>query len=152
MATFGPSEVALHRYFLWANRLRSHAQACGEAPTDGIARRLWFNQAFAYVGLWLGLLFVVLEGWRELGHQDAAVAELLEPDRVELLRRFRNGAFHFQKEYFDDRFSDVFSRGTDALLWAGKLHDAIGNWFLHEAELAGVDVASLRMMAKEALE
>lgn len=151
MATFGPSEVALHRYFLWANRLRGHAQACGEVPTDGIARKLWFNQAFAYVGLWLGLLFVVLEGWRKLGHQDPAIAALLVPDRVELLRRFRNGAFHFQKTYFDARFTDVFSRGTEVIVWAGQLHDALGGWFLREAELAGVDVAALRTMAKETL-
>ena len=44
---------------------------------------------------------------------------------LDLLRRFRNGAFHYQRDYFDSRFTDVFS--SDAVrYWSVQLHASSG--------------------------
>ncbi len=46
------------------------------------------------------------QGW-ELGLADKEVDALIASQNVELLRRYRNGVFHFQREYFDERFLEL---------------------------------------------
>jgi hypothetical protein len=82
-----------------------------------------------YMSLWYGELYVVIEGWKELGFSDPTVDALLSSPNVELLKRYRNGAFHFQKDYFDDRFLD-FMRGDAAVKWVSNLNQAFGSYFL----------------------
>jgi len=144
MTRFGPAEHALHRYYLWANRLRLHFKSCGEPPTEKLQRQLWFNQSFAYLALWLGLLYVVVEGWRDLEHSDDSISPLLESPNVELLRRFRNGAFHFQSDYFDKRFTDLLFGPNAPLLWAEEVHQALGDWFIKEAKSLGITIEVIR--------
>jgi hypothetical protein len=47
---------------------------------------------------------------------------------VQLLRRFRNGVFHYQKRYFDERFTDFIS-AQDTVEWVHDLTNAIGAFF-----------------------
>jgi hypothetical protein len=54
-----------------------------------------------------------------------------------LLRRFRNGAFHFQREYLDGRFVDFLSKGEDILIWLTELHQAFNQFFLGKLTEAG---------------
>ena len=57
---------------------------------------------------------MVIEGWQELGLADPAVDRLLMSPKVDLLRRYRDGVFHFQPDYFDSRFMDFIRQGQDA--------------------------------------
>ena len=57
-----------------------------------------------FMSYWYGGLYAVIEGWQELGLTDPTIDRLLESPNVELLRRYRNGVFHYQMTYFDDRF------------------------------------------------
>lgn len=139
------SEFALHRYFLWANRMRAHFTDCGNPPDEKVARRLWMQRSFAYLATWLSFLYVLTEGWVHLRLADSEVDRLIVSSNRELLRRFRNGTFHFQAAYLDPRFTDMLLDGGDALAWAGELHEAFDEWFVRRVAEAGVrlDVISL---------
>ena len=69
-------------------------------------------------------------GWRELGLTDEAVDRLLESPNVPLLRRFRNGAFHFQREYDDTRFLELITEGEHVVRWVRGLREAFSEFFL----------------------
>jgi hypothetical protein len=130
-----PEAVPLHRYFIWANRMRTHAdevlpkmaKAVEESQSLGSQG---FTEWFLYLSYWYGGLYVVIEGWRELALTDPTVDGLLQrTELVELLRRYRNGSFHFQREYFDDRFTG-FIQEQGSVAWVRDLNRAFGAYFL----------------------
>jgi hypothetical protein len=140
---FSEGEYALHRYFLWANRMRAHLLQSGVPPTETLARRAWLQRAFPYAATWLGFLQVLTEGWAELRLDDATIDELMRSPNVTLLRRFRNGAFHFQRTYYDARFLEFLRDPTEPLAWATTLHNAFGDWFLRRARALGIQMPDL---------
>lgn len=133
-------EHTLHRYYLWANRHRAHFATFrserSTAPKDQHGRRLWLNAALAYVAYWFASLYVVVEGWKELRLSDPAVDKLLMSEYVDILRRFRNGVFHYQKDYFDGRLMDLVDN-EEAIEWAVQLHSAFGDYFLRRFDELG---------------
>ena len=76
-------------------------RAAGEVPESAFA-----DDMGLYMSYWYGALYVVVEGYYELRLNDATINQLLKSPNVSLLRRFRNGAFHFQADYFHSRFTD----------------------------------------------
>lgn len=64
----------------------------------------WTDQ-FLYMSLWYACLYVLIEGWLQLKLSDPEVDALLESPNVDLLERFRNGVFHYQRDYWDERWS-----------------------------------------------
>ena len=123
-------EYALHRYYIWADRMRLHFdQELRRRNTTSNQFELSIEE-FMYISLWYAQLYTVIEGWKKLGLQDGAVdILLLQADHVDLLRRYRNGVDHFQKGYFSTKFTN-FVAMTDSALWIRSLHTAIGNYFL----------------------
>ena len=95
--------VTLHRYFIWANRMRPHFDEVLSKGDLGEGRKADI-ESFLYMSYWYGGLYVVIEGWRELKFADAVIDKMLQSPNVKLLRRYRNGVFHFQKNYNDERF------------------------------------------------
>ena len=77
-----------------------------------------------YMSYWYSGLFVVCEGWKELGLTDPAVDSLMTQDKFDLLRRYRNGTLHFQKDYLDDRFID-FCAAQSSVDWVRSLSSAV---------------------------
>jgi hypothetical protein len=127
---------ALHRYFIWSEQMREHYFAVvtrtGRIPEvrspDGI-------RAFLYMSYWYGGLYVVVEGWRELSLSDDAIDTLLQSSNVDLLRRYRHGAFHYQCQYFDARFTDFWQPEAGTVTWVQKLRSELSRWFLaHSGE------------------
>ena len=49
---------------------------------------------------------------------------------VELLKRYRNGVFHFQRNYNDKRFLEFMTQGNDAVTWVRRLNEQFGRFFL----------------------
>ncbi|MGO8754745.1 MAG: hypothetical protein ACLQHK_05890 [Gallionellaceae bacterium] len=131
MATIQTSEglLSLHRYFIWANRMRTHfdellqLENYAMAPQGQIESRL-------YMSYWYAGLYVVIEGWRELGLSDVPIDDLLNSPNVELLRRYRNGTFHFKRAYNDQRFMELLKDGTDVVAWVRELNQQFGRFFL----------------------
>ena len=124
---------SLHRYFIWANQMRAHyydlvPKIANDPSPDRFSAEV--IKADLYMSLWYGELYVVIEGWKELGLSDRAVDALLASPNVDLLKRYRNGAFHFQKNYFDERFLEFIRDGKDAAAWVDDLNRAFGDYFI----------------------
>jgi hypothetical protein len=122
----------LHRYFLWANRHQndflSRANDIG-LPPEGIDElRRWVRASFVNYAPWFGSLYVVLEGWQMLHLSDPEIDKLLTSPHVNKLKRFRNGVFHFQRKYFDQRFLEMF-QNDEGPRWASKLHQEFSRFF-----------------------
>jgi len=126
MATPDPKEVlALHRYFLWAAQMREHFYQL--TPDVSSSTDVMFRTP--YMSYWYGGTYVIIEGWRELGLADEEIDRLLESPYVDSLKRYRNGSFHFQRKYMDDRFVG-FVTGDGSAEWIFKLTQAFSRWFL----------------------
>ncbi|HEX7030512.1 MAG TPA: hypothetical protein VF254_07945 [Gammaproteobacteria bacterium] len=92
-----------------------------------------FDERFLRLSVWLGLLFVVVEGYLELKLNDARIdAFLAHKNRVGELRLFRNCIFHYQKDVQDPRLQKFLGREA-CMGWAHELSRAIGQ--LLEREL-----------------
>lgn len=145
-----PTEDAiftLHRYFIWANKLREHLEETlrqqgpmpdthprmtdSERESTEQAARQWLLPVFFYGSYWLASLYVVLEGWQALQLQDAKVDRLMDREFVDLLRRHRNAILHYQPQYLDRRVEALVidSAGTRAG-HAREVHDALSEYFL----------------------
>jgi hypothetical protein len=120
--------LALHRYFIQADQMRQHFV---ETLRDGPApfEEMEHVYQWLYQGLWYASLYVVVEGWWQLKLKDPTVDELLTSNYVDLLKRYRNGVFHYQKTYYDDRFVN-FMRPSGTPEWVNDLHAAFGRFFL----------------------
>lgn len=131
-ATCVAAQLALHRYWMWANTLRAqfHEMLKTDPPSPDPA--MFADKAPAFMSHWYAALYVVVEGWRELGLFDASIDALLQPDRVDLLRRYRNGVCHFQPTYFDDRFT-ALAADTSTPAWVIELNREFGRWFLEQS-------------------
>ncbi len=82
-----------------------------------------------YMSIWYGLLYVVIEGWQNLKLSDAQIDNLLKSENVDLLKKYRNGTFHYQKIYDDVRFQKFFEK-RETVNWVRSLNEEIGRWFL----------------------
>jgi hypothetical protein len=136
-----PEFVTLHRYFIWANRMRTHFDeilgtldhvAGFEEFQKALDESATFIESILYMSYWYGGLYVVIEGWKELSLSDSIIDELLKSPNVELLRRYRNGVFHFQRNYNDERFEQFMNQGIDAVKWVRSLNEQFGRYFLEQ--------------------
>ena len=88
----------LHRYFIWSDRMRVHFDNALRNK-EKLDHGSFQIETFLYMSYWYGGLYVLIEGWKELKLSDQKVNSLIESPNVDLLRRYRNGIFHFQKDY-----------------------------------------------------
>lgn len=101
----------------------------------------WADDYGLFMAHWYGALYVVVEGWKEIGLKDPVVDRLLESPNLELLKHFRNGAFHFQKKYFDKRFSNFWKDSKQTVPWVRQLNSAFNRFFLKEmSSRAGLNI------------
>lgn len=121
--------ITLHRYYIWANKMRVDFDALLSKST-AVPKKQFEIEVNLYMSYWYGGLFVVIEGWSELGLSDQKIDALLESPNVDLLRRYRNGVFHFQKEYNDKRFEGLIKEGKKPVEWIRQLNLEFGRYFL----------------------
>ncbi|HYR88494.1 MAG TPA: hypothetical protein VE422_30725 [Terriglobia bacterium] len=122
---------SLGRYFLWSDQLKEEfEEALRDEPHDDAPKtREWFGGRTAvFLSHWLASLYVVVEGYRSQQLYDESVEDLLKSPHADLLRRYRNGVFHFQADYWDDRFIDWFDVPT--VDWSTALHRALHEFIL----------------------
>lgn len=144
MSTGLPSVLALHRYFTWCNYMKGQFESIlqhGWTPTGDWADAT-LQRLFMFCSYWYAGLYVVIEGWSELGLHDAVVDGLLKTTdgdgrmiphpHVALLKKYRHGVFHFQKTYFDKRFEEFMPLvgHETTVTWVRALHDALSAFFL----------------------
>ena len=126
--------ASLYRYFIWANRLKEYFDKAVIASKDSefSVELMWADDYGLFMAHWYGALYVVVEGWKKLGLRDSTVDKLLDSPNVELLKWFRNGAFHFQKEYFDKRFTKFWYDSKKTVPWVRQLNSSFSQFFLKE--------------------
>lgn len=91
------------------------------ASTDEIPS----GEYFAHSSQWFASLHIVIEGWSNLKLEDPTIEKLLyEFEELQsLLRRYRNGVFHFQPNLIDGRFTELVKSSYNWTLWIRLLHD-----------------------------
>ena len=55
---------ALHRYFIWSDRMRVHFENTLKNKEE-MDKHIFEIDAFLYMSYWYGGLYVVIEGWKE---------------------------------------------------------------------------------------
>ena len=120
---------ALHKYFIWADRMRAHFEDVLRSR-GGVTEADDTVESNMYMSLWYACSYVLVEGWRGLKLSDPHIDLLLESPNVDLLRRYRNGVFHFQKEYFDERFVALIRDGENVVPWIRQLRKEFSRFFL----------------------
>lgn len=125
------SITSLHRYFIWADRMRVHFD-----QTRRSGQNTQTNQhnldSFLYMSYWYASLYTVIEGWKKLKLGDEVIHILLQSQNVDLLRKYRNGTFHFRAEYYDkNRFLPLILSGTNVVPWVRALNNSFSDYFLN---------------------
>lgn len=87
---------------------------------------------------WYGMLYVVIEGWRQTGLTDTEIDELLESSNTERLWNFRNGIFHFQQQFLPDKQKFLFKDPSFAR-WVNLLSEAFKRRLNTEMERINAD-------------
>ena len=146
MAATEQDKHTLHRYFIWALNMRDHfrealdEQDIPDEPETPFETQVWLIKPFMYASYWFATLFVVVEGYRELRLADQRVDDLLRDEpNVDLLRRFRNGIYHYQRTYWDQRIRDFLNpAATD---WAQNLTQEFNRFFIEWIAPGGIELA-----------
>jgi hypothetical protein len=127
---------ALVRYFAWVHAMSEEAErhnrisaAAPPSESSGPLFEMESIKAGAFIGYWYAGLQVVVEGWRELGLREPAIDQMLDSPHATVLRRFRNGMFHFQRSLDDARFTDLMHEASDAHVWTVRLSMAFRRFF-----------------------
>ena len=126
--------ATLARYWAWSDTMRGHFDA--ELQEKGVVdldSDDGFNLAL-YMSYWYASLYVVVEGWQLLKLTDPDVDALLVSPYVDVLKRYRNGVFHFQRAMWDTRFTDFIYEGDASAHWVRQLHVALGTWLQRHVE------------------
>ena len=125
------SEIySLHKYYIWANAMRGHFDNLFSDGKPDMNNKKVFFKVNQYMSYWYSALFVVIDGWRDLALEDERIDKLLNSSLVDLLRRFRNGVFHYQRNYFDERFWNFIEEGERSAAWVRDLNKEFGRYFL----------------------
>ncbi|OJT22440.1 hypothetical protein BO221_21910 [Archangium sp. Cb G35] len=140
MATFTDLGI-LHHYFMQASIMRELVKACQKAGApwlevlDELPEKSEFRDQLVamefmrVISIWYAMLYVVIEGYRELKLVDGQLDSLLASKNVDQLRLYRNALFHFQKNYPES--PKVFGVLNNEAFpdWAKRVHRAFDRFF-----------------------
>jgi hypothetical protein len=127
----------LFRYFMAASLMRQDFDRYLKDPKTQASigndpMMFLVSKAGLSMCLWYGMLFVVIEGWQESRLTDLEIDRLLTSPNVSLLKRFRNGMFHFQKDqWLSSKLSD-FCGSPDGVTWVRTLTHELHRYFMAE--------------------
>src|SRR6266480_2170070 len=145
-----PPIFSLHRYWIYSNRMREYFEAALSAsqqdstslaketdPTKAIVEAAKFSIGPGiFMSYWYGSLYVVIEGWKQLQLTDPKIHPLIASPNVKLLKKYRDGVFHFQRNFGEDRFKGFLSwRILSA--WVRAIHSEFGRYFLERYSDSG---------------
>lgn len=91
--------ISLHKHWLNADAVKEVVATkfgSDHGLPEGLAEFAELHSSFARLSVLYGLIYVVIEGYKELKCTNPRVDELLsQEDFVDALRLFRNSTFHF---------------------------------------------------------
>ena len=129
MKEFDEKLMSWFRYLFWADTCYKRFEKLLE--TSNNSEEIPTNLFIALSSQWYGSLYVVIEGWEELKLEDKIISKLLNEHQnlKDLLRRYRNGVFHFQPKLLDNRFTDFEKTKNNSHLWIELLHRQFVRFF-----------------------
>lgn len=121
--------MTLHRHWIWANIMREdfyeELKRNPSKPENG--DDFYPDRQGAYMSLWYGMLFGVLEVVKE---KKIDIPGLDDLDNIyDSLRLFRNAVFHPQPEYWSHKTYELFKDEQSAIK-IRKVHSSLGKYFL----------------------
>lgn len=137
--------AALHRHWIIADSVRVVLQQKTVTPEQEERAIKQFGVEYVAFGehasmvcrmqVWYSLLYVVVEGYRELGQEYQPLEEVLAmAEYVDLLRRFRNATFHFQADPLNDKLIDFLDK-QDSEVWIRDLNKQLEAFFMQALPL-----------------
>lgn len=117
--------MALNYYLSWAEAMSTRFAALETNAIQNGVEDTQVGDIFMYFCYWLAAMYVVIEGYREIGLKDPAIDALLNPDKIAILKRYRHGVYHFQPDYvFGTRYSGLFAIAAEIMPWLTELRIA----------------------------
>jgi len=129
--------ITLYRYFAYAAHMRSLFRRevnqdwlnMISADSSGVLLFLYSAPGvyllYSYSGIYL-----VIEGWKDLGLRDPEIDKLLDCPLVDRLRLFRNATFHYQKETLSWKHFQFFGTEEEQTeKWLNGLYSAFERFF-----------------------
>lgn len=118
----------LSQYWVSAGIMRKHVIEYKERYPDleNMNDDVW-GDFIIYTSFWLSALYVVIEGFRDLGLSDKRIDVLLVSKNVDSLRVYRNSTFHFQKT--SNKHNQFYEINSDRLNWALEVYLEFGRYF-----------------------
>ncbi|OFW11266.1 MAG: hypothetical protein A3G20_08395 [Acidobacteria bacterium RIFCSPLOWO2_12_FULL_59_11] len=125
--------MAWARYLYWCDLHRCRFITWFEESHDvkeGAECCDWWRFV-ALLSQWYGSLWVVIEGWKKARLADAVIDGLLDEslDYCELLRRYRNGVYHYQPRIIEPRLLDFLNESERTVPWVDTLHHEFLRFF-----------------------
>lgn len=128
--------ISLHKHWLNADAVKEVVSTMiGDdlGLPMGLTKFAELHSSFARLSVLYGLVYVVIEGYRELKCSNSEVNEILsQEDFVDALRLFRNSTFHYQKKPIPKK-AMRFLELPESENWIRALHLAFKKFF--ETEL-----------------
>ncbi len=132
--------AALHRHWIIADAVRVVLWQKVASPKQEEAEAKQFGLEYVAFGehastvcrmqVWYSLLFVVIDGYKEIGLMYAPLEVVLAKEEyVGLLRRFRNATFHYQTDPLSDKLIDFLNK-EDSEVWIGELNKQLEAFFM----------------------
>jgi hypothetical protein len=117
--------VSLHKHWINADSVKQvvSAQVTKDSNLpDWVRQRVEMHSSFARLSVLYGLIYVVIEGYKELNFTNEKVDSLLaKEDFVDALRLFRNATFHYQKQAIPEKVMK-FLELKESENWIRELH------------------------------
>jgi len=122
--------MAWARYLFWCDLHRRRFETWLEKPHD-VSTSIDGWHFIALVSQWYASLWVVIEGWRKAGFDDATIDSLLTEsgECCARLRRYRNGVYHYQPRLIEPRFLDFLAEADQTVPWVATLHHEFLRFF-----------------------
>ena len=126
--------LSLHKHWISADAIKQVIftgtdYTARETPPESMTEYAKMHSAFSRMAVMYGLIYVVVEGYRELKLSDARIDELLqEKEYLDQLRLFRNATFHYQKQPVSEK-ELKFLEAEGGEHWIRELHYAFQNYF-----------------------
>lgn len=137
---------ALARYLYWADLRRSGFNDFMEKH-GGEAK--YHAECLGVYCYWGASLYVVIEGWETAEFKDPLIDALLKiSDCRDLLRRLRNGTFHFQPSLTPAKLVG-FLQAEETLIWLWMIHEEFCRWLRDVSDTVERDA---RMSSEETKE
>lgn len=122
--------LAWARYLFWADLSRRHFDTYAEGSQMTDEWPDWWH-FFALMSQWYAAEYVVIEGWLETDLHDPVIDEALVrwSDVTDMLRRYRNGVFHYQPALINRKFTPILEDSERSMPWVYYMHSEYLRFF-----------------------